>query len=235
MENEIEIKENNIDKGKYFNLTQIKYFNSTLENNEVLRTTENYKLKMLIKRDNIKKDFSDGQDSNKNWIDNKENIYDNISDGIDLNDYLDKNDYENTNTLQIIEYKNLEKFYSEIDVLINSIDKDKILNIILINFESQNTYTIHFYEPNDDIIKKNTVNSYRYDESYEYQDFLFSIRYFSTLQAIVDKTLISLNNNHVNIQLNYYSRIMDLNTFTKNIYLSENEEFMCFFSVFYFL
>lgn len=129
----------------------------------------------------------------------------------------------------------MENFNSEINTLMKYNTEHTMIYIVLINFKDQNTYTLHFYEPNSDVVKELNIDG---DLLYDYlnSEFLLQyIRYISTIQTIVDKTLIYLNSNHINIRLNYYSRIMDVNEFTKNIYYSEKEGLMSFSGIFYFM
>ena len=126
-------------------------------------------------------------------------------------------------------------FFSEYDSLINSQEKNEMMPyVIIINFENENTYTLMFHSYYDII---NNLNIEAFDDTntdnFNFQLYLNYIRYQSVIQSIIDKTLIYLHNNNVNI--NYFSRIMDTTEKREKNYASSTEAYLSFFILFYFL
>ncbi|KAG4082951.1 hypothetical protein H8356DRAFT_1089870 [Neocallimastix lanati (nom. inval.)] len=105
--------------------------------------------------------------------------------------------------------------------------------VIIINFENENTYTLIFHIYYDII---NNLNIEAFDDTntdnFNFQLYLNYIRYQSVIQSIIDKTLIYLHNNNVNI--NYFSRIMDTTEKREKNYASSTEACLSFFILFYF-
>lgn len=63
-----------------------------------------------------------------------------------LTDLLDELEFNKSSSLKLIEYNNLNDFFSEYDNLINSQEKNVMMPyVIIINFENENTYTLIFH------------------------------------------------------------------------------------------
>ncbi|OUM60358.1 hypothetical protein PIROE2DRAFT_13904, partial [Piromyces sp. E2] len=212
---------NNTINSSNFNKNDIKFVESHYANN--------YR---LFKKDNEKEEgFSNEQEEFED-VSDENNAYDeHFFGGCQLDDLLEEQDYvRNVNSLQIKEYKNLDEFYSELNTYKKNTD------MILIKFENQYTYTILFsgFESLSDKLNVNDI-----DEFGDFSDtivfYMSDIRYYCIIQSIIDKMLIRLSNPSLNLDINYNSRIMDINERREKIYLYGHEIYFVFFSIFYFL